>query len=204
MCDTTRRLVAGAVAWVCVSHPVCSPGSALVPADPSEASFRYSFTLSRSDTDPYANQSTVDADTLAIYLWLACSEDDGLAAAEFGFSTPTGGMVHGFTPLSGFLNAGTDTDPLLGVAGCPRGPIVAGVWHVWNGVAGSYCLVPSAWSQTMGAVHCLPGPPEVFPVYQRGFAAGDSPSSCPEETGFFCEPVSVRRAGWGAIKSLYR
>ena len=82
----------------------------------------FGFTLSRSAADPYDNFGPLAGTPATLYLWYPCALR-GLAAAEFSV---TGGLrVLSFTPMNGFLNAGTSTDLLL-VSPCVWAPVVAG------------------------------------------------------------------------------
>jgi hypothetical protein len=83
----------------------------------------YGFSISRSPSDPFVNRGPYE-ETTVLYLWYVCTREDGLSGAEFSF---TGTMTPlEFTPLNGFMNAGTDADLILSATGCPSGPVVVG------------------------------------------------------------------------------
>jgi len=88
----------------------------------------YGWSISLSDTDPFANSGPIPVAQFAhLYLWMSCSLFDGAAAAQFGLVTdgdPSFFLV-GLTPRNGCLNAGTTENPLLAIPGCPSGPFLA-------------------------------------------------------------------------------
>jgi hypothetical protein len=108
----------------------------------------FAWSISSSSTDPHENIGPLGG-TASLYLWLDCNNTGtlGMAAAEFGLSG-SGLDVVAFTPMNGFLNAGTATELLIAVGGCPRGPLVAGRIDVeatvsvdgstWGGIKGGY------------------------------------------------------------------
>ena len=85
--------------------------------------------------------------TSSLYLWFDCGVFNGLSAAEFDLGG-SGIDVVAFTPMNGFLNAGTATAFLLAVGGCPLEYVVAGRIDVeatvgvdgstWGEVKGGY------------------------------------------------------------------
>lgn len=129
------------------------------------------FSISASDQDPYVNMSPPTDGPRNLYLWATCVED-GLAAFELGF---TGTLnVWGFNPMNGVMNAGTATDLMLAIPGCPYGQsldLVLGFWVV-NDDGGSACLGASS-SGLIGAVDCNQVDPglTVDPIV-RGFSSG--------------------------------
>ncbi len=94
----------------------------------------FGWTISSSPTDPFQNQADAPAGIGQLYLWLACTRYvEGVASAEFD----VGGTiaVYSFTPASGFINIGDATHLLLGIDGCPTGPVVAGTFQVHDPIA---------------------------------------------------------------------
>jgi hypothetical protein len=172
----------------------------LVAAAPSFAANQYGWTISSSPSDPFVNTGPVTGAPLSLYLWLACSDNGGMSAAEFDLQTPPGVFNFGFTVLGSFLNAGGATHLLLAVGGCPTGPVPAGLWNVFNTTPGSYCLVNGPGGGNRGTVDCDPVAPQLWPIGVVGYGAG-GPPSCVE---LLCPIVSVESSSWGSVKSLYR
>ena len=167
----------------------------------------YGWTISDSNSNPFSNTGPVPGAPLTLYLWLDCVTNDGMSAMEADFSVPAGVSVFGFNPTNGFLNAGNSTYLLLAVGGCPGSaggtaiPLVAGSWSVFGAVAGSYCLVPSGATGTLGTVDCSITP-AVWPIRQVGYGTGGAPS-CDQSSPALCV-TAVEGNSWGAVKSLYR
>lgn len=157
----------------------------------------YAWSLSFSDTDPLANEGPALAGFGTVYLWLSCSANDG-AAAFGGHVTATGGaFLAGFTPSASVLNAGTATDLLLAVGGCPSGAYLVGSFTV-IGSATDMCI------DNPTTVNCDLINPIEFPSAFTGVSAGGG-TVC-EFGNVFCEtgPTSVEESSWGSIKGLYR
>lgn len=154
-----------------------------------------------SPTDPYANTASWIPGILELYLWFACSDEGGMAAAEFKLSTDNpANIILAFTPQSGYLNAGSPTDLLLAVGGCPTGPILAGNILVLTNVPGEYCLVPD-FQGIMGTVDCGANP-QIWPIQQIGFSDTGSDPSCNDD---LCpDPTSTEGSSWGGVKTLFR
>jgi hypothetical protein len=137
-----------------------------------------------------------------LYLWLYCGTPAGMAAAEFDVvELRGGGAPTGFTPMNGFLNAGTATAMLLAVGGCPTGPVLAGSFSVGPDAFLpdiEICLVPSVANNRNITVECGTGLGVGNLV--QGFAK-TSPASC--SVADLC-PTSVEENTWGSIKGLYR
>lgn len=88
----------------------------------SQESFRYEYRISASDSDPNVNSGALPAGLNSLYLWLSCTTDEGFAAAEFDLVTFGDDLQHlSTTFLNGVLSAGTDTEILIAVGGCPEG-----------------------------------------------------------------------------------
>jgi hypothetical protein len=81
------------------------------------------WTLSSSAGDPYVNSGPLE-EPGTLYLWVECTQDIlPVAYAEFDL---VGDLdVLDLTPMNGFTNSGTPTEPRLSVSGCPTPPILA-------------------------------------------------------------------------------
>ncbi|MCA9751267.1 MAG: hypothetical protein KC591_03685 [Gemmatimonadetes bacterium] len=87
----------------------------------------YGWSISASSTSPYANSGPLLPGLSSLYLWLDCTTVDGWAAAEFRLESDNSNLlILSFVPLNGVLNAGTGTDILMAVGGCPESPFLAG------------------------------------------------------------------------------
>jgi hypothetical protein len=171
----------------------------------------FGVTLSTSPTDPYEHELTGQG-SQTVYLWLACVQPGeyqghdviGLYAVEFGF-VQNGPVILGLSPMSGFLNAGTPTDPVLVVGGCPQGPIVMAALTIFA-LPGTICFGPST-GGVQAAVDCsLLG--RSIPFAWVGLGVGEAPCSegelCPnslqlEKTAFAAGTV-VREGGGHSLK----
>ncbi len=104
--------------------------------------------------------------------------------------------------MNGFLNAGTSTDLLLAVGGCPTGPIPAGYWFaLMNTFGWEFCL-----GGNNVAVDCTVIP-SAYPNDHIGFTNNSPiPAPCCYNFGFCgtCIPISIESESWGSIKSMYR
>jgi hypothetical protein len=165
-------------------------------------SHQYGWTISDSPTDPFSNTGAFLPTLQTLYLWFACSDVDGMAAAEFRLEPMNpANIILAFSPTNGYLNAGGPQDLLLAVGGCPTGPVVAGNILVLNTVPGEYCIVPSSVNGNMVTVDCS-ALPEVWPIQQIGFSNTGSAPSCNDE---LCPvPTPTQGTTWGRIKGLYR
>jgi hypothetical protein len=160
---------------------------------------QYGWSISASSTDPAVNQGTFQSGAMSLYLWYACSDDGGMAAAEFRLDSldPANALIS-FTTMNNFLNAGTFPDVLLAVGGCPLAPIVAGRLDVSSVVPGDYCVVPSELSARRLVVDCNI---EGFPLQAKGYSSRGTMPLCYEP---LCPIVSVEQTTWGRIKGIYR
>ena len=173
----------------------------LASAQVGSAQVIYGWSVSGSSTDPFVNTGTASMAVTNLYLWLACSEGSGMSAAEFDMVV-TGISPLAFTPMNGFLNAGTFPALLLAVGGCPNGPLVAGSILVLD-LPGNIAFAPSAANGILGTVDCVTPVPNLWPMEWRGYDNTGAPA--PEsKPGDLCEVVSVEDGSWGSIKSLYR
>ncbi|MFN8176384.1 MAG: hypothetical protein U0167_00495 [bacterium] len=162
---------------------------------------RYSWTISASPTMPYVHTGGLAAPGLGhLYLWYFCSQGGGMSAADFGLAA-TGVVFAGFSTLNGFLNAGSGTNLLLAVGGCPSGMVVAGdIAVLYFGGAGSLCIVNSI-NDIRVTVDCTSPTPSAWDIHATGWNAL-TPPACSEILD--CRPDAVEPYHWGAIKSLYR
>ncbi|MFN8176385.1 MAG: hypothetical protein U0167_00500 [bacterium] len=174
----------------------------LVIASPALASSRYAWMISASSDVPYANTGGIAAGGLAhLYLWYYCSYDGGMAAADFGLRA-TGVTFAGFSTMNGFLNAGSGTNLLLAVGGCPLGPVVAGDISVFYfGGAGSVCIVDSI-NDIRVVVDCTAPTPSAWNLAAVGWDAVALPGC--EDPWPWCWTDAIEPHHWGAIKGLYR
>ena len=172
----------------------------LVIAMPAFAQQQYGWTISSSQTDPHANTGGLTAGVLGhLYLWYFCNSPMGMSAADMGLAA-TGVVFAGFSPINGFLNAGSGTNLLLAVGGCPDGPIAAGdITVFYFGGAGSMCLVNSV-NNIRVTVDCQSPLPVAWDVKAVGWDALAAPA-CAEQ---LCTVTAVEPQNWGSIKSLYR
>ncbi len=201
----------------------------LVPSAPASAA-QYGWSISASDIDPHVHTGGNATGFGHLYLWYECNLDAGLSSVDLSLAA-VGVAVVGFTPLNGFVNAGSATHLLLAVASCPNAPVLAGqIPVIFSGVPASLCIDPGGI-----AVDCIPS---VWPIYTVGWDAL-SPPSCDERVpdGLLCAPychqdichpdlgcipgicvrcgsctpcdascppVAVQPTPWGSVKALYR
>jgi hypothetical protein len=167
-----------------------------VMATSASAQNIYGWTVSRSDTDPFANTGELVGSLVTLYLWYACNSNDGMSAAEID-PVIAGGSIAAFNVLNGYLNAGTATHLLLAVGGCPAAPVLAGSWLVLRSAPIDLC--PAGANVT---VDCSPDP-SAWPNDFIGFSEAGIPCEDlrPED---LCGTTSVEESSWGSIKSLYR
>ncbi len=155
----------------------------------------YDWTLSSSATDPFATTGVLPPgpSTLTLYLWLACTETEGWAAAEMRIENQIADLtIFAFTPLNGVLSAGTFPDLLLAVGGCPTGSTLAGYLTCFSpgGGTGDVCIVPSSNGNRL-TVDCDVPTPGLHPIETSGFGAGAAPS-CADF------PLCTHVHSWGA------
>lgn len=145
----------------------------------------YGWRVSASAADPFVNTASPSPGLGNLYLWLECAIPDGWGAAEFDVSGPL--PVLSFTPMNGALNAGTATELLLAVGGCPGGPFLAGSFLVDDpGAGGNLCLVESSahgWNVTVDCTGST-----TYPNAVTGFASDGSPPCNPSDCAYV-EPV---------------
>jgi hypothetical protein len=163
----------------------------------------YTWTISASPTNPTVHITAATFGVTAYYLWLYCCDlpgglQDGMSAAEFAILS--GGPTHLATiPQNGFLNAGSTTNLLLAVAGCPCGPVVAANLLVIS-LPGTMALAPSS-TQTKGTVDCSPNP-SLWAINWAGLGIGGVPPPSKGNPG--CFVTNLEQKSWAKIKAMYR
>ncbi|MEZ5064379.1 MAG: hypothetical protein R3B81_06560 [bacterium] len=169
---------------------------------------QYGWSISESSTDPRDNVGVPwPPQVRTLYLWLTCVGPDvaGMSAAAFDVFAE-GGLLLGFTPEGGFLNAGSGPSLLLAVAGCPSAPVRAGSIAVWDQGSGfAVCLQPNG-DGVNGTVDCDSVNPLLYPNDHIGYESRGFPGS-PCSSGTLCTEeitVSVDRTSWADLKALYR
>ena len=177
--------------------------AAVLLASTSAFADYYGWSLSGSTGSPcVSNGPASQISTLA--LWYNYNSDDGMSAMEANLVLSPGITNFGFTPLSGFLNAGNPTNLLLAVGGCPSGPVLAGTWTLFDAIVGGYSACLGGANVT---VDCDLLTPIAWPHGVTGFATGaGAPCEVPVANGTGCTPpiVSVETSTWGSLKALYR
>ncbi|MEZ5066617.1 MAG: hypothetical protein R3B81_17945 [bacterium] len=90
----------------------------------------YGWSISSSSTDPFLHSGPLVPGLSNLYLWFECTINsgfDGWAAAEFRLESDNSNLlILSFVPMNGVLNAGTGTEVLMAVGGCPQAPFLAG------------------------------------------------------------------------------
>jgi hypothetical protein len=168
----------------------------------------YGWSISASSTDPFVNATPFVTGIKTVYLWFVCSTPapagpGGMAAAEFGLcSSSSANVILATTAQNGFLNAGSSTQILLAVGGCPTGPVRAANILMLDNVPGKVCICPSAANNLQATVDCSPNP-QAWDIGWVGLDQGLA-APCVLEDANCTKPVSVEESSWGAIKSLYR
>jgi hypothetical protein len=166
--------------------------------------FQYGWTISNSIASPFSNTGPFVPGLGTLYIWYECSVKDGMSAAEMAFLTLNAANVTlAFTPLNGFLNAGTTTEWLLAVGSCPAGPVVAGQMLCLMNAPGEFCIVPSAANGINVTVDCSPNP-QTHTNSTVGFAHDGAVLLCNDLSPELCNVVSVDQTSWGQVKGLYR
>jgi hypothetical protein len=166
---------------------------------------QYGWTISSSSTSPFQNVGGLaPGEVDSLYLWYQCSDLQGMSASEFVFQVNGGITLMGFHPLSGFIMGGVTT-LILAIAGCPRGPLLAGSIRVmWQGSAASVCIVPDA-QEVRATVDCTLPIPQMWPIHAYGWADSGTPCNDGFPVDQLClPPVSVSPQRWGSVKAVYR
>lgn len=156
---------------------------------------RYGWSISNSGANPDANTGPVAAGVATMFLWLSCS-NQGMSAADISVTASVGNVVLAFNTANGFLNAGSATNLLLAVGGCPSGPVNAGSWLVLKNVPLDMCLTGANVT-----VDCESNP-TAWPHEFVGYSETGTP--CTDPIPGSCAVVSVEDSSWGSIKGLYR
>jgi hypothetical protein len=111
------------------------------------------FTISTSNTDPFAVVAPPAGGVRNLYLWLTCA-DRGVSA----FEADVAGSLQpfAFVPAENVLNVQSADKLLLAIGGCPTGPEtnrLLGHWIV-DDRGGDLCLVPSTLNGRIATVDC--------------------------------------------------
>jgi hypothetical protein len=145
----------------------------------------FDFTISASNTDPFAVSATPTGGNRRLYLWLTCA-DRGLSAFEADVSGSLERLA--FSPAPGVLNVYNENKLFLAIANCPTGRdtnVLLGCWMVEDH-GGDLCLAPSEASGWIAAVDCHgndPGTwedPRVFCFSSNGVPAVIGSNGCAE------------------------
>jgi len=155
----------------------------------------YSWTVSKSAVDPLITSGLPTGGVDTLFLWFYCG-DEGMSAAEMTLESTPPGQLIGFNVMNGYLNAGTATNLLLAVGGCPNGPVVAGSILILHFAPLSVCL-----NGANVTVDCSANP-HAWPHDRLGYTDLALPL-CLSDSFNFCE-TSIEQSSWGTIKSLYR
>jgi DNA-binding beta-propeller fold protein YncE len=111
----------------------------------------FDFTISASDSDPFAVTAEPANGSRNLYLWLTCA-DRGLSALEADVSGSLEPLA--FVPAPDVLNVYGPNRLFLAVGQCPMGSQLLGHWVVED-FGGDFCLEPSTASGWMASVDCL-------------------------------------------------
>jgi len=169
----------------------------LLGAGTAAAQIRYGWTISNSTVDPLSNRGTPTSSVTTLYLWYACSDGDGMTAAEFGIES--NGITHlATTPVNGFLNAGGTTNLLLAVGGCPERPMLAANLLVVD-TGGTLCFIPSTDHGVRGTVNCDQIRPALYGFDWIGYSSRGDPC----RSGSLCQS-DLEPQAWGTIKGRYK
>jgi hypothetical protein len=169
----------------------------------------YGWTVSDSFTDAFSNSSPFVPGVITLKLYYTCNSKDGMSAASFGIvSKNAANVILAVTAKNGYLNAGTGTNLLLAVGGCPdaqpqAAPRNAADILVLSNAPGEYGLVPNAIDGLKVTVDCQPAP-AAWPIQWIGFTnLGGDPQS---KDWDLCapDPISVEAQSWGNVKAMYR
>jgi hypothetical protein len=164
------------------------------------------WTLSASPTDPLDNVGPVTTDTLAVYLWLWCSNPDvgGVTAAELSLNCQPLVDIITFEPSQGVYNNGSVCDLDLTLPDCPVGSFLAGHFLLQSLLGRFSLCIGQSQQEPSFSYRCNSAEPE--PVASIGYAAGFG-KPCILWFDFFngnCFPaVSVEPTSWGGIKTYY-
>ena len=174
------------------------------PAADAADTYAYGWTISESTTNAFVNSGAFVGGVQNLYLWFECNVKDGMSAAEFDLqSVNPANLILGFNVMNGYLNAGTATELLLAVGGCPNAPVVAGQILTLQNAPGEYCIVPSQATGTNGTVDCRAAP-ELHNNRTTGYTNAGGLPNCDERNPGLCNVTSVDASSWGQIKGLYR
>ena len=170
----------------------------------AQGTYTYGWTISSSIADPYVNTGTPPMGMITLYLWYACSLEEGMSAAEFDLSGTIVPFAANANAGAGWLNAGTATQLQLAIGGCPVGPSYAMMLFA-NDFGGFLDIVASSAWPTPVTVDCgVLADPTTHASDWIGYCSDGGPAHGTVTAETICVPVSVEDKTWGTIKSLYR
>jgi hypothetical protein len=158
----------------------------------------YGWSISNSDSNPFANTGALAPGLVTLHLWYACNSADGMSAAEIDPTISAGNTIAAFNVANGYLNAGTATHLLLAVGGCPNAPVRAGSWLIIKATPVDMC--PGGANVT---VDCS-ADPSAWPNDFIGYSEAGVPCEDLRPEDLCGVTTSVEESSWGSIKSLYR
>lgn len=173
---------------------MCVSSSMLVVAAGADSGAPYGWTLSRSATDPYENTREFLPGLNDMYLWFTCSTPKpegpgGMAAAQFAvISDELLNAILFFVPQNGFLNAGTGSNLLLAVGGCPTGPVLAGIFTTLDNTPGQYCF--EAYDNIKATIDCA-AIPNIWSMEWIGLDSGTGMAPCAKGNATCTPPTPV-------------
>jgi hypothetical protein len=103
-----------------------STGAPPTSANPDCATADYVWTISGSSTDPFVNSGPISETSFLLWVWYACTNQNGLSAAAFDFVWSGEITPFVFVPTSGFLTVDEFPSQLFASPGCTQGPIPIG------------------------------------------------------------------------------
>lgn len=183
--------------------------SILMSAVSAQGQQRYGWGVSSSSSDPcFTFGNFAPGGIATLYLWIVYANPTGMSAADLSvvINPPGAVTVLAFNTANGYLNAGSPTNLLLAVGGCPSGPVNAGSWLTLPAVPGwEFCL-----GGNLLTVDCQINP-VAWPTDHLGLTNNNfprSPECCHEFSeypcGDGCTTTSVEQSSWGEIKGLYK
>lgn len=136
---------------------------------------RYTFSLSASATDPFANTAAPATGSYEIYLWLVCS-NVGIAALEIDLDVVGDELPEEFfEPLAEhvlFITWEGSGDMDLAIGGCPTETTLLGAIHlIGDGSGASVCFEKG--TENAGAIDCHVDP-RLHGLTIYGFASDGS------------------------------
>jgi hypothetical protein len=111
--------------------PIVLIASLLFATAPAIGDPQYGWMVSKSSTEPCVNSGTFSpGGIIELFLWYAYNTTEGITASAMTATVDPPGALNllGFNVAGGIINAGTTTDLLLAMGGCPNAPFVVGKW----------------------------------------------------------------------------